>query len=59
MKKQLPLCIEAGATILVAGSAVYSQADRKKAIAELKGKEVVILQERSQFHIAGVFPFIF
>lgn len=32
-----PLCIEAGATILVAGSAVYSQADRKEAIMKLKG----------------------
>ncbi|MGJ7922440.1 ribulose-phosphate 3-epimerase [Neobacillus sp. LXY-4] len=31
------LCIEAGATVLVAGSAVYNQQDRGKAIAELRG----------------------
>lgn len=31
------LCIEAGATVLVAGSAVYNKEDRKKAIAELRG----------------------
>jgi ribulose-phosphate 3-epimerase len=31
------LCIEAGATILVAGSAVYNQEDRGKAISILKG----------------------
>lgn len=31
------LCVEAGATILVAGSAVYNQEDRGKAIAILKG----------------------
>lgn len=32
-----PLCVEAGATILVAGSAVYNQEDRGKAISILKG----------------------
>lgn len=31
------LCIEAGATVLVAGSAVYNQPDRAKAIAEIRG----------------------
>lgn len=31
------LCIEAGATVLVAGSAVYNEKDRAKAIAALKG----------------------
>ncbi|CAM3699054.1 ribulose-phosphate 3-epimerase [Mesobacillus zeae] len=31
-----PLCIEAGATMLVAGSAVYNEKDRGKAIAALK-----------------------
>jgi len=31
------LCIEAGATVLVAGSAVYNQEDRGKAIAALRG----------------------
>jgi ribulose-phosphate 3-epimerase len=31
------LCIEAGATVLVAGSAIYNQKDRAKAIATLKG----------------------
>ncbi|WP_059170094.1 ribulose-phosphate 3-epimerase [Bacillus sp. FJAT-27445] len=31
------LCIEAGANVLVAGSAVYGQADREKAIAEIRG----------------------
>lgn len=30
-------CIDAGATVLVAGSAVYNQADRKAAIERLKG----------------------
>lgn len=30
------LCIEAGATVLVAGSAIYNQKDRAKAIAALK-----------------------
>ncbi|WP_318504862.1 ribulose-phosphate 3-epimerase [Bacillus sp. T3] len=31
------LCIDAGANVLVAGSAVYNQADRGKAIAEIRG----------------------
>ncbi|MHC0037211.1 ribulose-phosphate 3-epimerase [Pseudoneobacillus sp. C159] len=31
------LCIEAGATVLVAGSAIYNQLDRSKAIANLRG----------------------
>ncbi len=31
------LCEEAGATVLVAGSAVYNQPDRAKAIAEIRG----------------------
>lgn len=31
------LCIEAGATVLVAGSAVFNQSDRAQAIAKLKG----------------------
>ncbi|TPG92076.1 ribulose-phosphate 3-epimerase [Brevibacillus laterosporus] len=31
------LCEDAGATVLVAGSAVYNQADRAKAIAEIRG----------------------
>lgn len=31
------LCIEAGATVLVAGSAVFNQEDRSKAIAAIKG----------------------
>ncbi len=31
-------CVEAGATILVAGSAVFNQEDREKAISLLKGK---------------------
>jgi ribulose-phosphate 3-epimerase len=31
------LCIEAGATVLVAGSAIYNQKDRTKAITALKG----------------------
>ncbi|XJZ28455.1 ribulose-phosphate 3-epimerase [Bacillota bacterium Lsc_1132] len=31
------LCIEAGATVLVAGSAVYNQKDRSKAIALIRG----------------------
>jgi ribulose-phosphate 3-epimerase len=30
-------CVEAGATVLVAGSAIYNQVDRAKAIAALKG----------------------
>ena len=28
MRKQLHLCVEAGATVLVAGSAVFNQSDR-------------------------------
>ncbi len=36
-EKTAKLCIEAGATVLVAGSAVYNQQDRGKAIAALKG----------------------
>ncbi|PLR97327.1 ribulose-phosphate 3-epimerase [Bacillus sp. T33-2] len=31
------LCVEAGATVLVAGSAVYNKADRKEAIEALRG----------------------
>ncbi|WP_026585585.1 ribulose-phosphate 3-epimerase [Bacillus sp. J33] len=31
-------CMEAGATVLVAGSAIYNQTDRAKAIAALKGR---------------------
>ncbi|WP_316568472.1 ribulose-phosphate 3-epimerase [Neobacillus sp. YIM B06451] len=31
------LCIEAGATVLVAGSAIYGQEDRAKAIADIRG----------------------
>ncbi|WP_458413940.1 ribulose-phosphate 3-epimerase [Schinkia sp. CFF1] len=31
------LCIEAGANVLVAGSAVFNKEDRKKAIAEIRG----------------------
>lgn len=31
------LCIEAGANVLVAGSAVYNQSDRKKAIESIRG----------------------
>ncbi|WNS77126.1 ribulose-phosphate 3-epimerase [Bacillus sp. DTU_2020_1000418_1_SI_GHA_SEK_038] len=34
------LCIEAGANVLVAGSAVYSQEDRAKAIAAIKGSMI-------------------
>ncbi|SEM46771.1 ribulose-5-phosphate 3-epimerase [Mesobacillus persicus] len=34
------LCIDAGATVLVAGSAVYNEQDRGRAIAALKGIEV-------------------
>jgi ribulose-phosphate 3-epimerase len=33
-----PLCIEAGASVLVAGSAVYNESDRGKAITRLKGQ---------------------
>ncbi|WP_442599457.1 ribulose-phosphate 3-epimerase [Neobacillus sp. D3-1R] len=35
-EKTAKLCIEAGATVLVAGSAIYNQHDRAKAIAALK-----------------------
>ena len=35
--KNAPLCIAAGASVLVAGSAVFKQPDRKAAIAVLKG----------------------
>ncbi|ODG91203.1 ribulose-phosphate 3-epimerase [Gottfriedia luciferensis] len=31
------ICIEAGATVLVAGSAVYNKEDRKEAIAKIRG----------------------
>lgn len=34
------LCVEAGANVLVAGSAVYNQKDRAKAIAAIKGSSV-------------------
>ncbi|WP_313798717.1 ribulose-phosphate 3-epimerase [Cytobacillus sp.] len=34
------LCIEAGANVLVAGSAVYNQEDRAKAIAAIKGSTI-------------------
>jgi ribulose-phosphate 3-epimerase len=33
------LCIEAGANVLVAGSAIYNQKDRAVAIAALKGSK--------------------
>ncbi|RDU38528.1 ribulose-phosphate 3-epimerase [Neobacillus piezotolerans] len=33
------LCIDAGATVLVAGSAVYGQEDRAKAIADIRGND--------------------
>ena len=32
------LCIEQGATVLVAGSAVYNQADRAEAIKKIRGE---------------------
>ncbi|MGF9910977.1 ribulose-phosphate 3-epimerase, partial [Brevibacillus porteri] len=32
------LCEEAGATVLVAGSAVFNQADRGQAIAAIRGQ---------------------
>ncbi|MCC9020729.1 ribulose-phosphate 3-epimerase [Bacillus nakamurai] len=35
-KETAPLCAEAGANLLVAGSAVYNQADRKKAISDIR-----------------------
>ncbi|MDX7995634.1 ribulose-phosphate 3-epimerase [Bacillus subtilis] len=38
-KETAPLVIEAGANLLVAGSAVYGQSDRKKAISEIKGSK--------------------
>jgi ribulose-phosphate 3-epimerase len=31
------LCVEKGATVLVAGSAIYNKADRKQAIADIRG----------------------
>ncbi|MED3552234.1 ribulose-phosphate 3-epimerase [Cytobacillus praedii] len=34
------LCVEAGANVLVAGSAVYNQKDRAKAIAAIKGSAI-------------------
>lgn len=36
-EKTAQLCIEAGANVLVAGSAIFSKADRRKAIASLRG----------------------
>ncbi|MCF7618915.1 ribulose-phosphate 3-epimerase [Bacillus sonorensis] len=36
-KKTAAQCIEAGANLLVAGSAIYNEKDRKKAISEIKG----------------------
>jgi len=36
-KETARLCEEAGATVLVAGSAVFNQTDRAKAIAEIRG----------------------
>ncbi|MFC0271249.1 ribulose-phosphate 3-epimerase [Metabacillus herbersteinensis] len=36
-KETAKLCVEAGATVLVAGSAIYSQKDRHKAISEIRG----------------------
>ncbi|MCY9134544.1 ribulose-phosphate 3-epimerase [Bacillus atrophaeus] len=36
-KETAPLCIEAGANLLVAGSAIYGQNDRKKAISDIRG----------------------
>ncbi|MDP4112009.1 MAG: ribulose-phosphate 3-epimerase [Bacillota bacterium] len=38
-KETAPLVIEAGANLLVAGSAVYGQSDRKKAISEIRGSK--------------------
>ncbi|MCY8237678.1 ribulose-phosphate 3-epimerase [Bacillus inaquosorum] len=38
-KETAPLVIEAGANLLVAGSAVYGQPDRKKAISEIRGSK--------------------
>ncbi len=36
--KTAKLCIDAGATVLVAGSAIYNQEDRKQAITELRNE---------------------
>lgn len=36
-KKTAAQCIEAGANLLVAGSSIYNEKDRKKAISEIKG----------------------
>ncbi|WP_141431229.1 ribulose-phosphate 3-epimerase [Bacillus sp. 03113] len=36
-KETAKACIKAGATVLVAGSAIYNEKDRQKAIAELRG----------------------
>lgn len=36
-KETAKACIKAGATVLVAGSAIYNEKDRKKAISELRG----------------------
>ncbi|CAF1750129.1 Ribulose-phosphate 3-epimerase [Bacillus subtilis] len=38
-KETASLVIEAGANLLVAGSAVYGQSDRKKAISEIRGSK--------------------
>ncbi|MCY7980794.1 ribulose-phosphate 3-epimerase [Bacillus inaquosorum] len=38
-KETAPIVIEAGANLLVAGSAVYGQPDRKKAISEIRGSK--------------------
>ncbi|MGQ9004751.1 ribulose-phosphate 3-epimerase [Bacillus subtilis] len=38
-KETAPLVIEGGANLLVAGSAVYGQSDRKKAISEIRGSK--------------------
>nr|WP_087992091.1 ribulose-phosphate 3-epimerase [Bacillus subtilis] len=38
-RETAPLVIEAGANLLVAGSAVYGQPDRKKAISEIRGSK--------------------
>ncbi|MBS4189179.1 ribulose-phosphate 3-epimerase [Bacillus sp. FJAT-49705] len=40
-EKTAKLCIEAGANVLVAGSAVYNQQDRAKAIAAIRGNTIV------------------
>ncbi|MCH6266053.1 ribulose-phosphate 3-epimerase [Neobacillus citreus] len=36
------LCIEAGANVLVAGSAIYNQSDRGKAIREIRNAEEIV-----------------